>query len=153
VSGTDAVVTDTWVQMSEADQLGEGGTRSRHNALARYRVDERLMSAAGKAAIFMHCLPAHRGEEVTDAVLDRPRSVVFNEARTSACAENRACLGDDDSICARDGCTSVSPERFRSQLPTRRYERSGRIVHPTDRRSRASPYLSRRVAGRQEAWR
>jgi ornithine carbamoyltransferase len=79
-SGVSAVVTDTWVQMSESDQLGEGGTRSRHNVLARYRVDERLMGAAGKAAIFMHCLPAHRGEEVTDAVLDGPQSVVFDEA-------------------------------------------------------------------------
>ena len=75
-----AIVTDTWVQMSETDQLGEGGTRSRHNSLSRYRVDERLMAAAAKDAIFMHCLPAHRGEEVTDAVLDGPQSVVFDEA-------------------------------------------------------------------------
>ena len=80
VSGTSAVITDTWVQMSESDQLGEGGTRSRHNVLARYRVDERLMQAAGKAAIFMHCLPAHRGEEVSDGVLDGPQSAVFDEA-------------------------------------------------------------------------
>ena len=80
VTGASAVVTDTWVQMSETDNLGEGGTRSRHNALVRYRVDERLMQAAGKEAIFMHCLPAHRGEEVTDAVLDGPQSVVFDEA-------------------------------------------------------------------------
>ncbi len=80
VSGTSAIVTDTWVQMSETDNLGEGGTRSRHNSLVRYRVDERLMQAAGKDAIFMHCLPAHRGEEVTDAVLDGPQSVVFDEA-------------------------------------------------------------------------
>jgi len=80
VAGTDAIVTDTWVQMSETDQLGEGGTRARHNVLARYRVDERLMAAAGKGAIFMHCLPAHRGEEVTDSVFDGPQSVVFDEA-------------------------------------------------------------------------
>ncbi len=80
VSGTACVVSDTWVQMSESDQLGEGGTRSRHNVLARYRVDEKLMAAAGKKTIFMHCLPAHRGEEVTDAVLDGPQSVVFDEA-------------------------------------------------------------------------
>jgi ornithine carbamoyltransferase len=80
VSGASAVVTDTWVQMSEADQLGEGGMRARHNSLARYRVDERLMAAAAKDAIFLHCLPAHRGEEVTDAVLDGPQSVVIDEA-------------------------------------------------------------------------
>ena len=79
-SGATAIVTDTWVQMSESDQLGEGGTRARHNSLSRYRVDERLMAAAGKDAIFLHCLPAHRGEEVTDAVLDGPQSVVFDEA-------------------------------------------------------------------------
>lgn len=80
VNGSSAVVTDTWVQMSEADVLGEGGTRSRHNSLVRYRVDEALMRSAGKNAIFMHCLPAHRGEEVTDEVLDGPQSVVFDEA-------------------------------------------------------------------------
>jgi len=79
-SGATAIVTDTWVQMSESDQLGEGGTRARHNSLSRYRVDERLMAAASKDAIFLHCLPAHRGEEVTDAVLDGPQSVVFDEA-------------------------------------------------------------------------
>jgi ornithine carbamoyltransferase len=79
VSGSSAVVTDTWVQMSESDHLGEGGTRSRHNSLVRYRVDNALMRTA-KDAIFMHCLPAHRGEEVTDEVLDGPQSVVFDEA-------------------------------------------------------------------------
>jgi ornithine carbamoyltransferase len=80
VSGSDAVVTDTWVQMSESDQLGEGGTRSRHNMLMRYQVNDKLIGAAKRDAIFMHCLPAHRGEEVTDAVLDGPHSVVFDEA-------------------------------------------------------------------------
>ena len=80
VSGANAIVTDTWVQMSESEQLGEGGARSRHNSLVRYRVDEHLMQTAGKDAIFMHCLPAHRGEEVTDAVIDGPQSVVFDEA-------------------------------------------------------------------------
>jgi ornithine carbamoyltransferase len=80
VSGSDAVVTDTWVQMSETDQLGEGGTRSRHNMLMRYQVNDKLLKAAKKDAIFMHCLPAHRGEEVTDSVLDGAQSVVFDEA-------------------------------------------------------------------------
>jgi ornithine carbamoyltransferase len=80
VAGSDAVVTDTWVQMSETDQLGEGGTRSRHNMLMRYQVNDKLIGAAKRDAIFMHCLPAHRGEEVTDSVLDGPQSVVFDEA-------------------------------------------------------------------------
>ena len=79
-SGSDAIVADTWVQMSESDQLGEGGARSRHNMLVRYRVDDKLMKTAKRDAIFLHCLPAHRGEEVTDSVLDGPQSVVFDEA-------------------------------------------------------------------------
>lgn len=80
VSGSDAIITDTWVQMSETDQLGEGGARSRHNMLMRYQVNDKLLGAAKRDAIFMHCLPAHRGEEVTDSVLDGPQSVVFDEA-------------------------------------------------------------------------
>ncbi len=79
-SGADALVADTWVQMSESDQLGEGGARSRHNMLMRYQVNDKLMKTAKHDAIFMHCLPAHRGEEVTDSVLDGPQSVVFDEA-------------------------------------------------------------------------
>jgi ornithine carbamoyltransferase len=74
VAGADCVVTDTWVSMGEdEDQRG-------HNMLMPYQVNERLMEKAGKSAIFMHCLPAHRGEEVTDAVIDGPQSVVFDEA-------------------------------------------------------------------------
>jgi ornithine carbamoyltransferase len=69
-----AVVTDCWVSMGDED---EG---RRHNLLKPYQVNARLMDAAGKEAIFMHCLPAHRGEEVTDEVMDGPRSVVFDEA-------------------------------------------------------------------------
>jgi ornithine carbamoyltransferase len=75
VKGADCVVTDTWVSMNHDDEVG-----SRHNLLAPYRVDARLMSLAGPDAIFMHCLPAHRGEEVTADVIDGPRSVVWDEA-------------------------------------------------------------------------
>jgi ornithine carbamoyltransferase len=74
VKGADAVVCDCWVSMGDKD-----GPR-RHNLLRRYQVNARLMAKAKPEAIFMHCLPAHRGEEVTDEVIDGPRSVVFDEA-------------------------------------------------------------------------
>ena len=74
VRGADCVVTDTWLSM------GAKPTKARHNRLAPFRVDDRLMSLAKPDAIFMHCLPAHREEEVTAAVLDGPRSVVWDEA-------------------------------------------------------------------------
>jgi ornithine carbamoyltransferase len=74
VSGSDCVVTDTWVSMG--DKEGE----KRHNLLKPYQVNGRLMSLAKPDAIFMHCLPAHRGDEVTDEVIDGPQSVVFDEA-------------------------------------------------------------------------
>ncbi len=73
VRGADLVMTDTWVSM------GDNGA-NRHNLLAPFRVDEALMAQARPDALFMHCLPAHRGEEVTDAVIDGPQSVVFDEA-------------------------------------------------------------------------
>lgn len=74
VAGAACVVTDTWVSM--ADDPAE----SRHNLLAPYRVTSRLMKQAAPDAIFMHCLPAHRGEEVSEDVIDGPQSVVFDEA-------------------------------------------------------------------------
>jgi ornithine carbamoyltransferase len=74
VAGSDCVVTDTWVSM------GVEASVNRHNLLAPYRVDERLMARAKPDAIFMHCLPAKRGEEVTAAVIDGPQSVVWDEA-------------------------------------------------------------------------
>ena len=74
VADSDCVITDAWVSMHDTD-----GER-RHNILKPYQVNERLMKHAKPDAIFMHCLPAHRNEEVTDAVLDGPQSVVFDEA-------------------------------------------------------------------------
>ncbi|MEQ8319965.1 MAG: ornithine carbamoyltransferase [Rhodospirillales bacterium] len=74
VSGADLVVTDTWVSMGDED------AGSRHNMLTPYRVDDALMAKADKDALFMHCLPAHRGEEVLDSVMDGPQSVVWDEA-------------------------------------------------------------------------
>ncbi len=75
VDGADAIVSDCWVSMGDEEE-----SRHRHNILSRYQVNTKLMSAANKGAIFMHCLPAHRGEEVTDEVIDGPNSVVFDEA-------------------------------------------------------------------------
>lgn len=74
VEGADAVLTDTWVSMGDEDS-----TR-RFTLLAPYQVNEALMARASKDAIFMHCLPAHRGEEVTASVIDGPMSVVWDEA-------------------------------------------------------------------------
>jgi ornithine carbamoyltransferase len=74
VEGADAVVTDCWVSMGDED------AGKRHNLLAPYQVNGKLMRHANKNAVFMHCLPAHRGEEVTDEVMDGPQSVVFDEA-------------------------------------------------------------------------
>ncbi len=75
VSGADCVVTDTWVSMGD-----EQAKANRHNLLRPYQVNAALMAKARPDAIFMHCLPAHRGEEVTDEVMDGPHSVVFDEA-------------------------------------------------------------------------
>jgi ornithine carbamoyltransferase len=74
VREADCVVTDTWVSMG--DKEGE----HRHNLLKPYQVNTRLMALAKPDALFMHCLPAHRGDEVTDEVIDGPQSVVFDEA-------------------------------------------------------------------------
>ena len=74
VAGARCVVTDTWVSMSDDPHT------NRHNMLAPYRVTSALMAKAAPDALFMHCLPAHRGEEMTAEVIDGPQSVVFDEA-------------------------------------------------------------------------
>ena len=76
VKDADCINADTWVSMGDSEETAS----RRHNLLAPYQVNERLMAAAGKDAIFMHCLPAHRGEEVIADVIDGPASVVFDEA-------------------------------------------------------------------------
>ena len=70
------VVTDTWVSMSD----DKTSARQRHNLLAPYQLNAALMKHAAPDALVMHCLPAHRGEEITDEVMDGPQSVVFDEA-------------------------------------------------------------------------
>jgi len=75
VTGTDVVITDTWASMGQEEEHD-----ARVATFLPYRVDSELMSLAAPGAIFMHCLPAHRGEEVTDEVIDSPASVVYDEA-------------------------------------------------------------------------
>lgn len=76
VEGADLVVADTWVSMHDAQSAKE----RRHNMLRPYQVNAALMEAAGQDALFMHCLPAHREEEVTSEVMDGPQSVIWDEA-------------------------------------------------------------------------
>jgi|SRR5579871_1648960 len=86
VEGADCVITDAWVSMGDEDAV------QRHNLLRGYQVNERLMAGAASDAIFMHCLPAHRGEEVTDDVIDGPQSVVFDEAENRLHAQKAILL-------------------------------------------------------------
>ncbi|GAA5065325.1 ornithine carbamoyltransferase [Roseibacterium beibuensis] len=92
VEGADLVVTDTWVSMHDSQSAKE----RRHNQLRPYQVNAELMSHAKPDALFMHCLPAHRGEEVTNEVMDGPQSVIFDEAENRLHAQKavmRWCLG------------------------------------------------------------
>ncbi|GAA6163276.1 ornithine carbamoyltransferase [Pelagimonas sp. KU-00592-HH] len=92
VTGADLVVTDTWVSMHDAQSARE----RRHNQLRPFQVNEELMSHAKPDALFMHCLPAHRDEEATSAVMDGPHSVIFDEAENRLHAQKavmRWCLG------------------------------------------------------------
>ena len=92
VEGADLVVTDTWISMHDSQSARE----RRHGLLRPYQVNAALMAAAKPEALFMHCLPAHRGEEVTNAVMDGPNSVVFDEAENRLHVQKailRWCLG------------------------------------------------------------
>ncbi len=88
--GASCIVTDTWVSM------GDTNADERKSLLAPYQVNSDLMKRAAKEAVFMHCLPAHRNEEVTDDVIDGPQSVVFDEAENRLHAQKAIllwCLG------------------------------------------------------------
>jgi ornithine carbamoyltransferase len=90
VSGADVIVTDTWVSM------GQEHAHNKIAAMMPYQVNEQLMAMAKGDAKFLHCLPAHRGEEVTDAVIDGPQSVIWDEAENRLHAQKsilRWCFG------------------------------------------------------------
>ena len=93
VADADCVVTDTWVSMGQQEE-----TRRRKQLLAPYAVDAKLMGKAARGAIFMHCLPAYRGNEVAAAVIDGPQSAVWDEAENRLHAQKAIlawCLGID----------------------------------------------------------
>ena len=94
VAGADCVVTDVWVSMNEegGPDSEETEPKSPHNIFAPYQVNERLMAAAKADAVFMHCLPAHRGEEVSAAVIDGPQSIVWDEAENRIHAQKGVLL-------------------------------------------------------------
>ncbi|AFN56739.1 ornithine carbamoyltransferase [Zymomonas mobilis] len=86
VKGADVVVTDTWISM------GQAHAEAKMAAMQPYQVNEALMAKAGDQALFLHCLPAHRGEEVVDAVIDGSRSVVWDEAENRLHAQKSVLL-------------------------------------------------------------
>ena len=90
VTGAQVVVTDTWTSMGQAESA------DKNSEMEPYRVDEPLMAQAADGAVFLHCLPAHRGEEVVDAVIDGPASAVWDEAENRLHAQKSLllwCLG------------------------------------------------------------
>jgi ornithine carbamoyltransferase len=89
VRGARCVVTDTWVSMSDET---EGEKTNRHNLLMPYQLNEALLRHAGPDALVMHCLPAHRGEEITEAVMEGPQSVIFDEAENRLHAQKGVLL-------------------------------------------------------------
>ncbi len=92
VAGADLIVADTWVSMHDPQSTRE----RRHNLLRPYQVNDRLMEVAGPEALVMHCLPAHREEELTSSVMDGQQSVIFDEAENRLHAQKavlRWCLG------------------------------------------------------------
>jgi ornithine carbamoyltransferase len=86
IGGAEVVVTDTWVSMGQEED------EYRQEAFASFQVDEELMALAAPGATFLHCLPAHRGEEVTDAVIDGPQSAVWDEAENRLHAQKALLL-------------------------------------------------------------
>jgi ornithine carbamoyltransferase len=87
VTGANAVYTDVWASMGQ-----ESETAQRKLIFEKYQVNETLFAYAAADAVYMHCLPAHRGDEVTDAVIDSPRSVVFDEAENRMHAQKAILL-------------------------------------------------------------
>ncbi len=100
-----AIYTDTWVSMGDETEAAQ-----RQAQFAAYQVTESVMAMAAENAIFMHCLPAHRGHEVVSEVIDSPQSVVFDQAENRMHAQNAVLLHMLASNCAPQRCDERSPE-------------------------------------------
>jgi len=87
VAGADAVYTDVWASMGQEAEAAE-----RRRAFGAYQVDMAMMDRAGADAVFMHCLPAHRGDEVTNEVADMPQSMIFEQAENRLHAQKSILL-------------------------------------------------------------
>ena len=87
VEGSDAVYTDVWASMGQEDEAA-----ARNDIFRPYQVNEALMERAGTDAVFLHCLPAHRGDEVTDGIADSPKSVIFQQAENRLHAQKSVML-------------------------------------------------------------
>jgi ornithine carbamoyltransferase len=107
VRGADMIYTDTWTSMGQEEE-----TEWRRIAFSGYTVDDRMMAAASPDAVFMHCLPAHRGEEVTDSVIDGPQSVVVEQA------ENRLHLQKALLVALAGGSWNRVPRKPRARKTT-----------------------------------
>jgi ornithine carbamoyltransferase len=92
VAGADIVITDTWISM------GQDHAHNKLAAMMPYQVNDRLMAAAKPDANFLHCLPAHRGEEATDSVLDGPQSLIWDEAENRLHAQKSILLWCFDKL-------------------------------------------------------
>ena len=131
VHGADCVVTDTWVSM------GDNDAQKRKAALRPFQVDEALMAAAKSDAIFMHCLPAHRGDEVTDAVIDGRQSAVWDEAENRLHVQKAIlawCLG-----ASRTGKAKVikfDPARSRAAKAKKQVKKSRKAVRARTARAK-----------------
>ncbi|MCS5615917.1 MAG: ornithine carbamoyltransferase [Candidatus Marinimicrobia bacterium] len=83
ISGADVIYTDVWASMGEKEE-----TKMREKLFAEFQVNSAMMESTGKNSLFMHCLPAERGREVTDAVMESPNSIVFDQAENRLHAQN-----------------------------------------------------------------
>ena len=140
--GADAVATDTWVSMGqEEDGL------DREAAFAPFQVDEALLGHADADALFLHCLPAYRGKEVSDAVLEGPRSVVWDEAENRRHAQKAVLtflLERSGPRRALRACCAAGPARRRERRDPRSAADQGRPARPRRRPARAATRSARR---------